>query len=238
MLRRRFTGTRALIMALLAAGLVSGCITPSQTPQHPTAHLSLPAGFPAAQYRHDAALGKKVLDVSPQLSLVTIEVRRAGRLARLGHDHVVASHDVRGYVEVEDGRADLYVPLTTLTVDETALRVAAGFDTQPSPEAIEGTRNNMLNKVLEADRFPYALIHVTRNARDPDRLRVALTLHGTTRAFDVPARLEIADNRINVNGRLTFNQSEFGMEPFSILGGAIRVQDRVDLQFRIVANSR
>jgi hypothetical protein len=34
---------------------------------------------------------------------------------------------------------------------------------------------------------------------------------------------------------MSFNQSDFGITPLSILGGAIRVQDSVDLRFNILA---
>ena len=40
-----------------------------------------------------------------------------------------------------------------------------GLDTQPDAEDIAGTRSNMLHKVLDADRYPYALISVN----DPQR---------------------------------------------------------------------
>src|SRR4051812_35268722 len=153
---------QACLMAMLAG--LAACASRIPAPQ-PVAQR--PADFPEAYYRQAEALGKKVLRVNPERSLVTIDVHRGGRLARLGHDHVVASHEVQGYVALEEGRADLYVALERLVVDEPALRAEAGFDTQPSKEAIEGTGNNMLSKVLEAERFPYALIRITR--ADPER---------------------------------------------------------------------
>ena len=66
-------------------------------------------------------------------------------------------------------------------------------------------------------------------------LEVAVTLHGVTRALQVPARFESAGEELGVSGRFSLNQSDFGITPFSILGGAIQVQDRVDLRFRIHA---
>ena len=101
--------------------------------------------------------------VDPARSLLLIVVRRGGALAQFGHDHVVASHDVAGYIAPDEGRADLYVPLDALVVDEPALRAEAGFDTQPSAADIAGTRRNMLEKVLETSRHPYALIAVSDN---------------------------------------------------------------------------
>jgi hypothetical protein len=122
-------------------------------------------------------------------------------------------------------------------VDEPALRAQAGFDTQPSAADIEGTRANMLDKVLETQRFAYAFIRVSSVERTAGgaRLKLALVLHGVTRNFDVPARLQAVDDELSVTGSLAFTQSEFGIVPFSILGGAVEVQDALDLRFAIEA---
>ncbi|MBS1190433.1 MAG: hypothetical protein H6R10_2225 [Rhodocyclaceae bacterium] len=202
-------------------------------PPGPAKTGPVPAGFPEAYYRQAQARGEAVLRVDAARSLAVVEVRRAGVLARLGHDHVVAGHGLQGYVAPGEGRADLYLALDRLQVDEPGLRAEAGFDTQPSREAIEGTRGNMLDKVLETGRFPFALIHVTR--KDDQTLVLALTLHGVTRELEVPARIESLPDGMAVSGRLAFNQSDFGIVPFSVLGGALQVQDRVDLRFRIHA---
>jgi polyisoprenoid-binding protein YceI len=226
---------RWVCLKVMAAGFLTACasLAPPRVPEH---GMAAPAAFPEAFYRQAAARGVKVLRVDPARSLVVIEVRRAGALARLGHDHVIASHDVSGYVAPEEGRADLYVPLARLAVDEPGLRAEAGFDTQPSRDAIDGTRRNMLEKVLEAERFPYALVHVNRStAADRSMLDVSVTLHGVTRTFELPAQIDSPADGMVVNGRLTFNQTDFGIVPFSVLGGALQVQDRVDLRFRIVA---
>jgi polyisoprenoid-binding protein YceI len=222
-----------LFLLAVVAGLLAGC-APGAPTQGAARSPSVPAGLPETFYRQAEANGVKVLRVDPVHSLLAIEVRRAGSLARLGHDHVVASHDVQGYVAPEQGRADLVIPLARLTVDETPLRAQAGFDTQPSTEAIEGTRRNMLEKVLEVERFPLALIRIDRTA-DPAHLRVIITLHGVTREYQVPAQIEAVAGGLVVSGRLDFKQSDFGIIPFSILGGAVQVQDRLDLRFRIQA---
>ncbi|HEY8100731.1 MAG TPA: YceI family protein [Burkholderiaceae bacterium] len=234
----RFDVVRWIYVTTLAAAFVTGCSTTPPPQETPSAISPLPAEFPESYYRQTEAMGKTVMRITPELSLVTIEVRRAGTLARLGHDHVIASHDINGYVAPDEGRADLILPLAKLTVDEPNLRAEAGFDTQPTPEAVEGTRHNMLVKVLEADRFPFVLIHATRIDATQPALHVSITLHGVTRTFDVPAQIETAPKRLIVAGRLTLNQTDFGIVPYSVLGGAIQVQDRMDLRFRIVAKQR
>ena len=212
----------------------------AQLPQReaaPPAQTQAPAEFPARDYEQIAAQGGAVYRVDPVHSLVVITVRRGGSLARLGHDHVVAARAVQGYVAPDEGRADLYVPLAELTVDEPELRAQAGFDTQPSAADIEGTRANMLDKVLETQRFPHAIIRVSSVERSASgvRLKLALLLHGVTRNFDVPVQLQAAGNELSVTGSLVFKQSEFGIVPFSILGGALEVQDALDLRFAVQA---
>lgn len=220
-------------LIVLCAALLTACAPRLPAPA-PTAQV--PVDFPEAYYRQAQLQGRKVLRVDPDRSIVAIEVQRAGTLARLGHNHVVSSHHVQGYVASREERADLYIALNRLAVDEPGLRAEAGFDTQPSADAVEGTRRNMLNKVLEAQRFPFVLIHATRAHTASPALQVAITLHGATRTFDVPAQIETDKDSITVTGRMALNQTDFGIVPFSVLGGALQVRDRIDLRFRIVAS--
>ena len=103
---------------ILAAVLISIVAACAQHPPAPLPAVEAPAGFPVAYYRQAAAQGTPVMQIDPAASLVAIEVYRGGSLARLGHDHVVASHDVRGFVAPNAKRADLYFRLDSLVVDE------------------------------------------------------------------------------------------------------------------------
>ena len=162
-----------------------------------------------------------------------IEVRRGGALARLGHDHVVASHDVDGYALPGAKRADVYVPLATLSVDEPALRAEAHFDTQPTADDIAGTRRNMRDRVLEVARYPFARIAV--RSVGADFVDADITLHGATRRFHLPVHAEIGADTIDVSGEITVRQTDFGIVPLSVLGGAVQVQDALSIRFTLRA---
>lgn len=230
------TGNRSCCLIALLAGMLTAC-TPGIPLQTQAESTQTPADFPEAHYRQAAALGKKILRVDSAQSLVVIEVHRAGLLARLGHDHVVASHNVSGYISMSEGLSDLYVPLEQLVVDEPELRNEAGFDTQPSQQDIEGTRRNMLNKTLDSGHFPYALIHVIRADANRPALNVSITLHGMTRTYEIPSQIKTVWGGIGVDGKISFNQTDFGITPLSVLGGAFQVQDRLDLRFHILARN-
>ena len=221
--------------ALALAVLLAGCTPPMTVPPAPTAPL--PPGFPGAHYKLAAERGDKILRVDGARSLVLIQVYRGGTLARLGHDHVVASHDLRGFVDLDEGQTDLYLSVEGLAVDEPGLRSEAGFSTRVTPEVAEGTRHNMLERVLSPSRFPFVLIHATGKSTDGSVLTVAITFQGATKTFQVPVQVETGAGGLVFSGRMAVRQSDFGLTPLSILGGALQVQDGMELRFRIVASA-
>jgi hypothetical protein len=220
------------LLPLLALLLASACAV--KTAQPPP----LPVETGAAWYQQAAKKGNKVFPVDSAQSLITVTVRRGGALARLGHDHVVASRSVAGFVAPDAGRADFHFRLDQMTVDETALRQAAGLDTQPSADAIEGTRTNMLGRVLDAARYPVVMLHAERVNGNDAMLRLTVTLHGVQRTLDVAAVIEQTRTSVTASGKFTLLQSDFGITPMSVMGGAMVVQDPMDLGFRIVARSQ
>ncbi len=99
------------------------------------------------------------------------------------------------------------------------------------------TRSAATVKVLEADKFPFALIRVSGvdASQREVAMSIAITLHGSTHTLQAPAQIDADADRISVTGRLSFDQTDFGITPYSLLGGAIAVKNGVDLRFRIRA---
>lgn len=209
--------------------LVAGCASTPTPPPAPTPTT------PAFSWYQDAARTQPVLRIDPAHSLITVTVRRGGTFARMGHDHVVASRSVEGFVAPDAGRADFRFRLDQMTVDETDLRTKAGLTTQPDADAIAGTRTNMLTRVLEAERYPLVELHAERAGDRADTLRLTVKLHGVSRTLDVPATIERSAAGLTASGAFTLNQSDFGITPMSVMGGALTVQDPMELAFRIVA---
>lgn len=221
------------LIGLLFCALAS--CAPGMLPPTQVDNPQAPADFPEAYYLQAKTQGKKILRIDSSQSLVVIEVHRTGLFARMGHDHIVASHNVKGYANITDGLADLYLPLEQLVVDEPDLRRAAGFNSQPSREDIEGTRSNMLTKTLDSAHFPYALIHIVRADTSLPVLNVSITLHGKTHTYEVPAKIETVQSVTAVDGKMSLNQTDFGITPLSVFGGMLQVQDRLELRFHIMA---
>ncbi|MDQ1921726.1 YceI family protein [Massilia pseudoviolaceinigra] len=209
--------------------LVAGCATTPTPPPVPT-----PADATFSWYQ-DVARTQQVLRIDTARSLITVTVRRGGTFARMGHDHVIASRSIEGFVAPDAGRADFRFRLDQMTVDETALRTQAGLTTQPDDDAIAGTRTNMLTRVLEAERYPLVTLHAERAAGKGDTLRLSVNLHGVSRTVEVPTTIERSNDGVTASGTLTLLQSDFGITPMSVMGGALTVQDPMELAFSIVA---
>ncbi len=223
---------------LVAAALLAGC-APAPPPE--VAAVSAPPGFPAGVYREALAAGKPVYSVDGAHSEVVAYVYRGGPLARFGHDHVVSTRAVHGYAllprDLAAARADLYFPVQDLVVDDPALRSRAGFTTTPSEADIRGTRRNMLDSVLEASRYPHVVIHGSCAETRPtcSVLDARVTLHGATRELQIPIEFRQDNERATVSGRVRLRLSDFGVKPFAILAGALRVEDEIALSFHLEA---
>ena len=213
--------------AFLAAALaISACGTQPPAPaasQPAPAAAPAPPGNPSA---HRIVAGD---------SLITITVRRGGPLARMGHDHVVAARQIEGFIDMEQGRTELRFRLDQLTVDEAVLRKEAGLETQPSADAIDGTRRNMFSKVLRADSYPWVLVKAAFEGNSRNMLRAEITLHGVTREYKVPLQLREDGATVLASGAFTVRQTDFGITPFAVFGGALAVKDELELRFAISA---
>jgi len=191
------------------------------------------AGTGQDPQRAAVATDSVVYAVDPLASLLTVTVRRAGPMARLGHDHVVAIRTLAGHVAPGAGSAELSFRVDEMTVDEPQLLRGAGIDRQPSPPAVEGTRTNMLGPVLEAQRYP--LVTLRAQQQSDGALRVAVTLHGITRTLALPATVQVDAAQVVASGTTRLKQTDFGITPFSVGGGLLSVQDELEVRYRIVA---
>lgn len=175
---------------------------------------------------------------------VYARVFRTGRLEKLGHNHVVVFNDVRGYVSLGDDPGDslfdLAVSSARVSVDPPELRRRQGaeFQTEISEQARERTRRNMLDEgILDASAYPYVMISSSsiEGSFDNPRVTMAVTIKGVTRPVTVPVSLDRDGDRLVAAGRFDLLQSDFGIEPFAALGGALKVKDRIEMVFTIGA---
>lgn len=223
---------------LLAPLLLAACAQPDYVPDELTA-----VPLPVEVYRDAAERGVPVYRIDPFQSLLLIHVSRAGAMKNVGHDHIIASENIEGMILLgEDpsaSRADLRIPLQRLIVDNADYRTRFGLDAGVSESAINGTTNNMQDKVLESRSYPWAEVRaliVSVHGESPS-LSVSVTLHGVTFDYVVPVELQVGPQNLSVKGRMSIQHSDFDLKPFSAAGGLLRVAGQIDIEFDIVAHA-
>jgi hypothetical protein len=192
--------------------------------------------------------GERRFEIATAESLLTVAVRRGGPLARLGHNHIIAMRDLRG--EVRMG-ADLATatfqwtqPVDRMTVDEVSLRAAAGADfSAPVPDdARAGTRTNMLGPaLLDAAQFPDLRVsgRVLRlTGPYTALLEVEVLLRGRRARLELPVHFAWRDAAtLGLDGEFELRQTQLGLTPFSVMMGALQVEDLMQLRFSIVGRA-
>lgn len=229
--------TCRLAAPLVVAVFLAACAQPS--PYEPGDTAAPP--LPEAVYRQAAAAGEAVYRIDPQRSRVFLRTGRDGPMKNAGHDHIIASTDVEGWVLVAGdsarSRADLRLPLQQLVVDDPAYRERFGLEADLPESAIDGTTRNMQEKVLESNLYPWATAGVRVLSLQGARaqLGVQLKLHGTSFDYQVPATLSVEPNELKATGSMTLRHADFGLTAFSAAGGLLRVAEEIEVVFEMVA---
>lgn len=187
-----------------------------------------------------AAAPAGTYEILKDRSLVSILVYRGGFLQPFGHNHVISSRDLHGTIQwrgpaARTGRFSLQLPLESLEVDRKDDRTAQGkdFSTEVDDSARKATRRNMLGpKVLDYPRFREIR---ASGVFEGDAVHAEIDLHGMKRKIAVPVRIQSTGDVLSADGAFPVDQSEFQIEPFRAVGGLLRIRDRLEIRFHIVA---
>jgi polyisoprenoid-binding protein YceI len=188
--------------------------------------------------------GERYVVHAPQSDLHWL-VYKAGALARLGHNHTIAVGDLTGNVAVDKSnlgasRFELEFSVANLVVDDPMLRSTQGadFSSVPTAEDIAGTRSNMLSdKVLDGEKYPRIRIigtgPMTREGKQV--LTVKVEMLGRTVDLTVPTEVTIAGDELRAQGEFELNHADLGMQPFSVMMGALQVGEKLSFAYDIRA---
>jgi hypothetical protein len=159
-------------------------------------------------------------------AVLTVKTGRRGAAAKAGHDLVIDVTSWEATVEVGD-RPDQFT--LQLRAEPASLKVREGRGgVRPlgdgDKEEIERT---ISAEILSDDVIEFRSTDV-ESSDAGRRLHVSgeLSMNGATRPLDF--ELDV-DAEGNVTGRATVKQSDWGIEPYSGLFGALKVRDEVQV---------
>jgi len=169
-------------------------------------------------------------------SELTVHVFKAGLFSGFLHDHMFVPGQWKATAKFDPGHLEDFH-------GEVSVAVASLKDNQQKLSAEDRAKveGQVIGpEVLDASRFPEIRFVADRlrvSARKTDELEGTLSgklsIHGVTKALDVPVHAWRRVDAQVVLGKVTFNQSDFGITPLHKAGGAIAVEDRVLVDFAL-----
>jgi polyisoprenoid-binding protein YceI len=171
------------------------------------------------------------LDAADGELLIRTDV--AGRAARMGHRLTIAMTRWRGSVVwagAEPVRAELVVEVDSFEV----LRGEGGVKGLSGPEKAL-VKSNAL-KSLDAGHYPeirFAADTIDKTDRGY-RLTGKLEIRGKSRTHVIDLRTEDLGDAWRVSAESGVRQTDYGVKPYSLLMGSVRVADEVSLAFTAV----
>ena len=157
-------------------------------------------------------------------SSVTVRVFKTGLFSTFAHDHTVAA-------PISEGSLDLTKRTIELRFRSDDLRLR---DKVSDSERADIEHTMKSNKVLDVSHFPeirFASTFVEPSDGGNLKVRGDLSLHGVTK----PLEMLVKSSGNRYAGTVKLKQTDFGITPVKVAGGAVRVKDEIEIAFEIVA---
>jgi YceI-like protein len=179
-----------------------------------------PAGTTVA-----APASESHLAIDTSQSAITVHVFKTGLFRGFADNHEIHAAVKSGFIKnTLPVRADIVVDARNLQV----------LDADASPKDREQVRVRMLGpEVLDTRRFPEIRFESSSAERTESGAWIVhgqLTLHGLTR----PVVTTITEDQGHYRGAMLLRQTDYGITPISVAGGAVKVKDELKLDFDIV----
>jgi polyisoprenoid-binding protein YceI len=187
-----------------------------------------PAQGAEARYRIDA--GK---------STFMVRAFSGGLLWFKGHDHFIAVRDFTGEVKLTP--QSILPASLQMTIKSDSLVETRDVFTEPQKQIIN---KELKEIVLHTAQYPEITFQSTKVTGKPTsagnfeaRIEGDLSMHGVTRRIVIPAQVTLGTNDLRAKGEFTVERSDFKVKATSAFHGMVRVRDKLEFTFDIVAVS-
>jgi polyisoprenoid-binding protein YceI len=164
--------------------------------------------------------------LGPHDATLLVNTRRTGTAAKAGHNLTIVVTSWSGTLEVDDDPGQTRI---TLSADGASLRVREG---RGGIQALGDDDKASIQQSIDDDVLKRSAIEFRSSAversPDGDRLRVRGELELLGRSHPIAFELTVGDDG-RLAGTVTVRQSDWGIKPFSILFGTLKVVDEVEV---------
>lgn len=179
--------------------------------------------------------------VDPSTGYFHVILMKEGLLGSLGHDHVVDAGPARGTAVIADSSSSVHLEFdaAAVEIDADSSRRDEGFMKHVEDGDRAKIRDGMRGpKGLDVQRYPSIKFNSTSIEKVTGLPHIwevtgVFSLHGSTGTLEFPVVLTERPGGYWAYGYVRIRPSEYGMKPFSVLGGLIRVQDEALVKFNL-----
>jgi polyisoprenoid-binding protein YceI len=164
------------------------------------------------------------LAIDSAKSSVVIRVFKSGLFSGLAHDHTIQA-------PVATGNIDMHEKSVTLTFNVADMKVLDPGESDSNRKDIDAIMKGP--KVLDGAPTITFTSSSVKTSGDRNEVTGTLKLHGESRQITVP----VAWQDGKYTGSLSLKQTDYGITPVKIAGGAVRVKDEITIEFSIVPAS-
>ena len=184
---------------------------------------------------------------------VTVYKDDSTLLSAAAHNHAIRATNLTSSIkwDAEDLSAcaiNISVNVADLEVDseqsrslaaskEKDAKIRKGFEKSISDSDRKAVRKNMLS-AKQLDGETHKTIDFKSTSCTDKSISGDFTLHGVTKSITMPARITVDNEKatkFSVSGSFPISSTDYGFEPYSDLGGAVKNQDKMTIHVRIKA---
>ena len=185
-----------------------------------------------------AAQEKTAYSIAGAQSKLEIHVYKEGMFKAFGHDHLIAATEISGEAQldaqkIEDSTVRLQIATKSFTVVDPGESEKDRRDVQATMEG---------EKVLNVAKFPEitftssGISGAKKNAEGWElTISGKLKLHGVEKTVSFPLRVQTESAQLRGEGEISILQTDYGITPVKVGGGAVKVKDKLKITFTVVA---
>ena len=157
---------------------------------------------------------------------------KEGLLSKLAHDLLIDITDFKVNLEVPE--AGFVSGSLELEIQANSLKVICALKDGEKTDALKekdiaDIEKDMGGKVLHPDKYPTANFRskAIQEKEGGYKINGDLSLHGVTKSID----FDIDTNSGNLNGMITLLQKDYGIKPFKVMMGTLKIKNEINIGF-------
>lgn len=176
--------------------------------------------------------------MDPQQSKLEIHVSKEGAFKVFGHDHLISAQQVSGQAQFDPQK--IAQSSVRLRISTKSITVIDPGESEKDRHEVQATMEG--EKVLDVSKFPEITftsngVSAAKKTSDGWELTLAgkLNLHGVEKPVSFPLHIHTDANELHGQGEISVLQTDYGITPVKVGGGAVKVKDKLKITFNIVA---